>query len=266
MKIYHYTSIDTLALILSNRTMRFNRLDRVDDIEEALYSSGAFKTLLGNYQFASCWTKKEAENITLWDMYTQYKGVRIGLEENPFVTYQINADFSSFIQWPLDVYENCMLFSSNNPSTLFDVQYVKNLEEKVNSLVDNSQGSISFNSNELGLYKREEWAPQEESRYKLLALPVDMIGAFNNLLSSGRITLFNAFNNLINSIYQSMMSNFPIGITYIDLPLNLEKLNHIEVMLGPLVTDSDKKRVVEMLKPFPDATIIPSKLKIRKKS
>ena len=32
--IYHYTNIETLALILKNKTIRFNRLDRVDDISE----------------------------------------------------------------------------------------------------------------------------------------------------------------------------------------------------------------------------------------
>ena len=30
-KIYHYTSIETLALILKYKTIRFNRLDQVDD-------------------------------------------------------------------------------------------------------------------------------------------------------------------------------------------------------------------------------------------
>ena len=34
MKLYHYTSLATLALILKNRTIMFNRLDRVDDVEE----------------------------------------------------------------------------------------------------------------------------------------------------------------------------------------------------------------------------------------
>ena len=34
MKIYHYTNIEALALILKNQTIRFNRLDKVDDIEE----------------------------------------------------------------------------------------------------------------------------------------------------------------------------------------------------------------------------------------
>ena len=31
MKIYHYTSIETLALIVYNKNIRFNRLDFVDD-------------------------------------------------------------------------------------------------------------------------------------------------------------------------------------------------------------------------------------------
>lgn len=53
MKLYHYTTIDTLALILKNRTIRFNRLDKVDDLEEKVVSCGVN---LGQYIFASCWT------------------------------------------------------------------------------------------------------------------------------------------------------------------------------------------------------------------
>ena len=33
-KIYQYTSIDTLALILQSKQILFNRLDKVDDLEE----------------------------------------------------------------------------------------------------------------------------------------------------------------------------------------------------------------------------------------
>lgn len=49
MKLYHYTTIDTLALILKNRTIRFNRLDKVDDLEEKV----VFCVVnLGQYIFA----------------------------------------------------------------------------------------------------------------------------------------------------------------------------------------------------------------------
>ena len=53
--LYHYTTIDTLALMLKNKTIRFNRLDKVDDVEEDAFSNGVH---LGRYIFVSCWTKK----------------------------------------------------------------------------------------------------------------------------------------------------------------------------------------------------------------
>lgn len=52
--IYHYTSIDTLELILKNQTIRFNRLDRVGDLTE---SNSFTKLKLGKFSFISCWTK-----------------------------------------------------------------------------------------------------------------------------------------------------------------------------------------------------------------
>ena len=39
MIIHQYTSIDSLALILKNKTIRFKRLDKMDDIEEAALSN-----------------------------------------------------------------------------------------------------------------------------------------------------------------------------------------------------------------------------------
>lgn len=32
--LYHYTNIETLTLILKNRTIRFNSLDKMDDLQE----------------------------------------------------------------------------------------------------------------------------------------------------------------------------------------------------------------------------------------
>ena len=44
--LYHYTSLETLALILKNKTLCFNNLLNVDDIEEAQnVGSNAFKNI-----------------------------------------------------------------------------------------------------------------------------------------------------------------------------------------------------------------------------
>ena len=74
MKLYHYTTLETLALILKSKTIRFNRLDRVDDLEEIAISKGV---KLGQYVFVSCWTKDEEESVPLWKMYA-------GVEKNCF--------------------------------------------------------------------------------------------------------------------------------------------------------------------------------------
>lgn len=84
-RIYHYTSVDTLEKILRNQTIRFNRLDCVDDVQECSVSSYA------KYVFISCWTESEEENIPLWKMYTNdvTQGVRISLPRDMFKTYPV---------------------------------------------------------------------------------------------------------------------------------------------------------------------------------
>lgn len=73
--LYHYTSIETLALILKNKTIRFSSLSRVDDVEE---EATADYGNLGRFTFVSCWTNDLEESIPLWNLYTpNMTGVRI---------------------------------------------------------------------------------------------------------------------------------------------------------------------------------------------
>lgn len=79
MRFFHYTSIDSLALILKNRTLRFTRLDRVDDLEEARVEQNRYD--LSKFIFVSCWTENGEESIPLWKMYSGGAGgVRIGVD------------------------------------------------------------------------------------------------------------------------------------------------------------------------------------------
>jgi hypothetical protein len=63
MKIYHYTNVESLAMILKNKTIRFNRLDKVDDIEEGNAESSGVRFC--KYVFVSCWTENPEESIPL---------------------------------------------------------------------------------------------------------------------------------------------------------------------------------------------------------
>ena len=83
--LYHYTSIETLLLILKYKTLAFNSLQNVDDLEER--DSKDIKQI-GKICYVSCWTYESRESIPLWSMYTpNMQGVRIRLEEYPFVKY-----------------------------------------------------------------------------------------------------------------------------------------------------------------------------------
>ena len=66
MKIYHYTSIETLALILQNKALRFNDAKFVDDPNDAItkdYGS------MQDYVFISCGRMNQPK-VSLYGKFT----------------------------------------------------------------------------------------------------------------------------------------------------------------------------------------------------
>lgn len=61
--LYHYTNVDALALILKNRSIRLNSLDKMDDLQEQLSTD---KQNFGRFIFVSSWTDNEDEEIPMW--------------------------------------------------------------------------------------------------------------------------------------------------------------------------------------------------------
>lgn len=105
--LYHYTSLDTLALILTNKSTCFNTLLNVDDIDEAETSDlGQF----GKYVYVSCWTDEAAESIAMWQLYTpNMHGVRIQLPVYPFknTTIKLENCISKKILRPISILRSC---------------------------------------------------------------------------------------------------------------------------------------------------------------
>jgi len=80
--LYQYTSVGSLEEILQSRTLRFSRLDKVNDPQEATASDLPFAS---SSIFVSCWTSEEAESIPMWSMYGEtLRGVRVRLPANMF--------------------------------------------------------------------------------------------------------------------------------------------------------------------------------------
>ena len=95
--IFHYTSLETLALILKNKNIRFNSLKNVDDVNETEFSDDD-DINLSSHTLISCWTNNEEENLAFWNMYTpNMQGVRIKLPRDIFQVYNFTTENNLYV-------------------------------------------------------------------------------------------------------------------------------------------------------------------------
>jgi hypothetical protein len=266
MRIYHYTSIENLALILKNKKIRFNRLDKVDDLEEATHTSESIT--LSQYTFVSCWTSQKEENIPLWKMYAgrDMHGVRISLDSNMFKKYVIYERLFRGVEvkaskngtesiLPVEKFltkDFIILPSINNPDLfLRPVKYVPNPSKEINDVAKIKE-EIQLQTNKMGIFKHMRWAFQEEYRFVMIILPLGKL----NLNELGTVTM------------RSLSNNLPPKIDYYDLELDVNALNDIEITLSPVCSESEKIIVEALANQFTSQTsIIQSELlgKIKQK-
>lgn len=264
MKIYHYTNIESLALILKCRTLLFNRLDCVDDVEEGSVSSMGIN--VGKYVFVSCWTESTEESIPLWKMYGGDKmGVRIGLEKDMFQKYKVDIPLIGdpifkdhmvlgISQEELATPDYYVLPVHENSGEFFyrKIQYVDNVAEKTKNAVvitpkENGDERVYIGFGEVGRYKHNRWAFQDETRFVLTILP------FNPLLSKpeqvGTIAM------------DAYAQNKPINFKHFFMHLKESVLNNIEITISPNATEGQRVLIEALTKCYaPGATIKESSL------
>ena len=205
MLIHHYTNIESLAMILSTKKIRFNRLDRVDDLEEGRIE--VQDVPLGKYTYVSCWTEDKEESIPLWKMYTDNGiGVRISLPKDMFKDYMFiggltGLDVSALMRYvdhtqtpflwkiPGSEYKgkNYLIIpiESNNPATFYyKIQYVDDVLSKTKEQAEKIIfDDIDYNMDlgKVGIFKHLRWEFEKESRFVLRIIP-----------TSEKVSLFNA--------------------------------------------------------------------------
>lgn len=227
MKLYHYTSIETLALILKNKTMRFSRLDCVDDPDEYSFSRDGITP--AHYCFVSCWTKNSRENLPQWYMYgNSTHGIRIELDSDMFEVSG-NIIVPSFFDDEFMRKNRLMVMPLLNDGFLRDIIYKDNAFESV-FLNIGSQKAIDFKK--IGIYKNTDWAFQQECRFMFYTIP---------LLPNGKVNIQNALQN-----------NIAPSVTQIDLPIKEEVLQNMSIMLGPQVSEAEKTIVQSLMKVYLD--------------
>lgn len=263
MIIHQYTSIDCLALILKNKTIKFKRLDKMDDIEEAALSNAGVH--LGGFMFVSCWTFSKNESIPLWRMYTPTtKGVRISLGKNMFKKHIVTEEDSEKYH---HIQTNGESFSSIIPAakmftpqyTILNtfwnenffykkIEYTEDINQIYGSLIQNNPNSVSFNFDNVGRFKHKHWEFQDECRFRLIILPNDNIN-----LGDERYATY------ISSCIKE--ERFPIIDSFF-IDLKDDAFDNLTITLSPYATEADRLIVDALCKEYaPNAHIINSSLK-----
>ena len=188
--LYHYTSLESLALILKNRTIRLNPLDKMDDLQE---QKAADVKDLGKYVFVSSWTDDPTESIPMWKMYTDStSGVRIKLRKNPFIwrdTYvrdlaretgipfrpSSNSDdrIHTFIDLARMVENGFYAVEGLSGKVLQKVTYTDDISLLEPRVFQQDSKGATLALGLLGLHKSTYWSFQREWRYRMLIVPMN---------------------------------------------------------------------------------------------
>lgn len=263
--LYHYCSIETLELILKNKTFRFSSLGIVDDMEEALTSD--FDDI-GRICFVSCWTDLTQESVEMWRTYTGgNNGVRIGISLNLF-NLDLNEEGVPLPAREL-MEDNDVFLSPPYLPELIPVTYTKDdyLINPSVGTVDNDickkcgkkTSSLNLQTTYLGRFKRDYWSGQSEWRYRLIVIPKEYYR--NN--EEGKY-LDGEPENMIK-LMKSDLIHMTFNNDYIDFPFNKSALDQMKVTLSPLNSEEDNNRVEELIRTYTNcATIESSALKMRK--
>ena len=250
--IHHYTNLDVLALILKNRTLRFTRLDQMDDPEECNFVSNGVN--LGQYTFVSCWTEVKEESIPMWKMYTKDNwGVRLSFEKDGlFKTYtdfeykghnQSITNVGKEIHFLLDPklrynqteyippflteeYEKCNFYRK--------IQYVEDVSSYAKDSVEipleqaNSEG-ITLKFDKVGSYKHKRWAFQEESRFVMFFMPGNSFPYQHD---------HKKFFSVQRQIIRAVKNNKELNFSNYDMNLSEDAFDHLVITMSPFCNDA----------------------------
>lgn len=252
--LYHYTNIDTLALILKNRTIRFNSLINMDDLQERQVAD--LETMAG-IVFVSCWTDQEHEIIPMWKMYSSLDaGIRIKMRSFPFEKYEgipeklnhFNGRYAVSGQERYDytlISEDEMInqrfwcpdaLHAEDNAYLYKVEYTNDKEKLYPTLFREGDKGKYIKMNLLGKYKSEYWSFQNEWRYLLQCYPDHF--TLNEELQARFVEI--ATNLIKNGDFKPIFS-------HIDLKVSQESFEDMEITLAPCVTEG-QRAIVEALK------------------
>lgn len=265
--LYHYTTVESLALILKNKSFRLSPLSVLDDLQEERVKD---VQKFSEYVFVSSWTDDKEESIPMWNMYSNMdSGIRIKMKKNPFKTYNVDIalltqEFHN-IQISKNIFnEYDIIFSAKEPIGYTSKFSIKNLiiptkdfftekyylhnctpesilikvnytnDEKLLTPQISNDSSIFLSK--LGIHKKECWQFQKEWRYVLRFSPVGVREIIDYPLTS-MVNLYNRYST----------PTHVLPFKYYYLVLEDEALESMEITLSPKISEG-YRTITQLLK------------------
>lgn len=242
-RLYHYTNLQSLALILNNQTLRLMPLTGLDDPQE---NQTADIQNLGRFFFASCWTDDQEESIPMWNMYASLdSGVRISLPTSPFMRYKANVtEFAEATGIPkeniqIEGDQYTFLPISDLASGIISPQALSgdNILQRIiytddrnllrPTILSSDYSSLDFKY--FGKVKNKKWEFQHEWRYIIQILPI-------NVFDSSKTV-----NKRLANVLARIIGNGQLPVPpFYDLHIDPAILTEIEIVPSPKTSPGNR--------------------------
>ncbi|WP_252247032.1 hypothetical protein [Clostridium sp. ZBS4] len=228
-RIFHYTTLDNLELILSNATIRLSSLKQMDDITEGYtFDFGS----LAKYFYVSSWSKESQENIPLWYMYTnKMRGIRIEADSD-FLELKEDSQSGQILNITNKDLIAFRLTYDKEDSFLCDVKYT----DYLNSCLYERRGYINKEIYNIGRIKPTAWRFQSEIRFRIYGISKRFIMPNGDFLN--------------HKVWNSMFSNKENDVAFADIKFDINRFNNANFMLGPTSTKEDLLKLKNLVSKY----------------
>lgn len=247
--LYHYTTLETLQIILKNENVRFKRIDLMNDPYEGHLDS--YKNSK-KYVFSSSWTAQPLDEIPMWKMYNGLKGVRLRMpvdlfsfgknmtvakmsrSNNFLIKSKLNKDYSIELEEPMEFKsQKIKEFNINSVYGPTEINYVNSVEKILEDIISKNPSVKNFdlfeiNLNLIGQKKINFWSFEKEFRFRVFLQ--------NSVMMAGS-----------DSVLRDTLDNHKIKTEYIDINFTKKSLDNVEILLGPKAVNKDKLTIEKIL-------------------
>lgn len=208
--ICHYTSFESLIMILKNRSLQLTRYDLLNDMAERNLS----KCYDGDYRYIISFTGTSSENVAMWALYGKHSSLKVRLK-----------------------FSRSVLIHSADDNFYFDAQKNKKIQKYDTSSVSSDCSKKGFSISDIVYYDRER------NKFKLSGNTLN-ICVDNNMISalSGTIKYdaweYERESRLSVIMHQNNCSNQRVLMPHLYVGLTDEFIKKLSITYSPWINNT----------------------------